>query len=274
MPEGDTIFRAARTMHRVLAGRVVTGFDCVYPLVTRAAEQHSVAGRTIESVTSRGKHLLIHFSGDLVLHTHMRMNGSWHLYPDGATWQRPLSDARVVVECAGVMAVGFTVPVVELLTARELARHEALREMGPDLLGDSFDRNEAVRRIRARGREPIGDVLLNQRIVAGVGNVFRSEILFVAGVSPFRGAAALGDDDVLRLVDTARKILTASVMDHSQTLSRAEGRRTTRSLDPGQKLWVYGRGRRPCRRCGAAIQVEKTGLEARLVYWCPRCQPS
>lgn len=273
MPEGDTIFRAAATMNRVLANRVVTAFDCVFPLVMRVADQHAVVGRTIESVTSRGKHLLMEFSGGLVLHTHMRMNGSWHLYPEGARWQRPLRDARVVVGCEGVVAVGFTVPIVELLPARDLARHEGLRALGPDLLAADFDRDEVARRIRAHGRDAIGDVLLNQRVVAGVGNVFRSEVLFLAGVNPLRAAGDLDDETVVRVIGKARELLRANVMDESQTLSRGIGRRTTRSMDPDEKLWVYRRSGRPCRRCGAPIQVRKSGADARIVYWCPMCQP-
>src|SRR5436190_15466868 len=159
MPEGDTILRAARTMHRVLAGRRVIHFDRVYPLVTRAAEQHGIIGRWIDGVASRGKHLLIEFSGVLTLHTHMRMNGSWHLYPDRARWQRPRSDARVLVGCDGVVAVGFLVPVVELLTESDLRRHPALAALGPDLLAPAFDQRDAteiVRRARAQGRDTIG----------------------------------------------------------------------------------------------------------------------
>lgn len=274
MPEGDTIFRAARTMHRVLAGRVVRRFESAYPLVMRVADRHPIVGRTIESVTSRGKHLLIAFSGGLVLHTHMRMNGSWHLYPDGARWRRPLADARVIVGCDGVAAVGFTVPVVELLTPRGLARHTALRELGPDLLAEPFDRDEAARRVRSRGRDPIADALLNQRVVAGIGNVLRSEILFLARVNPFRSAADLADAELACIVDTARRVLAANVMTDTQTLSRVAGRRTTRSLDPSVKLWVYGRRGQPCRRCGTTIEAAKMGPEARIVYWCSACQPS
>jgi len=277
MPEGDTIFRAARTMHRVLAGRIVARFECVYPLVTRAADAHGVVGRAIDSVTSRGKHLLINFSGGLALHTHMRMNGSWHLYPDGARWQRPRPDARVLVGCDGVVAVGFLVPVVELLTDRQLRRHASLRALGPDLLASAFDSADAAEiagRARARGDEPIGDILLNQRIAAGIGNVFRSEILFLAGVDPFRTGASLSDEELGRIIATARRLLSANVRNDAGSPGRAAGRRTTRSLDPDEKLWVYGRGGRPCRRCGAVILSKKTGPDARIVYWCSGCQPA
>jgi endonuclease VIII len=272
VPEGDTIFRAATAMHRALAGRVVTRFESVYPAVMRIADDRPIVGRTIESVSARGKHLLIAFSGDLVLRTHMRMNGSWHLYKAGIRWQRPARDMRVLLVAGEVEAVGFNVPVAELLTARQLSRHAQLSALGPDLLDPAFDAVEAARRIRARGPEPVGDVLLNQRVLAGIGNVFKSEILFLTGIEPFTPVAALADAQIERLIAISREQLAANVLTRSQSLSPSIGRRTTRSLDPNNKLWVYGRGGKPCRRCGAPIQARKTGLDARLTYWCPRCQ--
>src|SRR6185312_31967 len=134
MPEGDTILRAALALHRILAGQVVIQFESVYPSLTRIAEDHPIVGRTIESVSARGKHLLIAFSGDLILRTHMRMNGSWHIYPAGARWQRPAREMRVLVGTRDAVAVGFNVPVAELLTARALAQHRQMRALGPDLL--------------------------------------------------------------------------------------------------------------------------------------------
>src|SRR5262245_19406175 len=142
MPEGDTIHRAAVAMHRALAGRVVTRFESVYPAVMRVTVDRPVVGRTIESVASRGTHLLITFSGGLVLRTHMRMNGSWHLYRSGVRWQRPARDMRVIVVAEGIEAVGFSVPVAELLTKRELARHVQLSALGPDLLDPAFRSEE------------------------------------------------------------------------------------------------------------------------------------
>ena len=272
MPEGDTIFRAARTLDQVLAGQIVTRFESVFPALTRVADDHPIVGRTIESVVARGKHLLIAFSGDLVLRTHMRMNGSWHIYPVGARWQRTARDMRIVVGTADAVAVAFTVPVAEFLDARDLARHRELTALGPDLLGKAFDRAEALARMRARGQEAIGDVLLNQRVLAGIGNVFKSEILFLAGVDPFRPVASLDDDWLSRILTIARDALAANVLGRSQTLSPAFGRRTTRSLDPNAKLWVYGRSGKPCRRCGSIVQAAKTGIDARLTYWCPVCQ--
>jgi len=284
MPEGDTIFRTARTLHRVLAGRIVTQFDSVYPAVTRVADDHPIVGRTVESVIARGKHLLIHFSGDLVLHTHMRMNGSWHVYPAGARWQRPARDVRVLVGTDQAVAVGFNVPIAELLTGRQLSRHEELRNLGPDVLSDSFDPDEAVRRLRAHalrfaggcpereskeGGGTIADALLNQRIVAGLGNVFKSETLFLAGVDPFALVASLDDDTLRHVLDLAAETMKSSA--NVRAGARA-GRRTTRSMDPAVDLWVYGRAGKPCRRCGARIESRKTGLDARATYWCPSCQ--
>ena len=279
MPEGDTILRAAQTLHRVLAGHTVTRFDSVYPAVTRIAEDTPIVGRTIESVAARGKHLLMTFSGDLILRTHMRMNGSWHLYRTGARWLRPASDMRVLVATADAVAVGFNVPIAELLSRRELERHAQIRHLGPDLQAGAaggyqyeIDLPEIIARMRARGREPIAEVLLNQRVLAGIGNVFKSEILFEAGVDPFRPVSSLSDAALERIARIARDQMAASVLDRAKTLTPAIGRRTTRSLNPAARLWVYSRGGKPCRRCGTFIRSKKTGLDARLTYWCPQCQ--
>jgi endonuclease-8 len=202
----------------------------------------------------------------------MRMNGSWHGYPPGAPWKRPARDMRVLVATAEFVAVGFNVPVAELLTARELQRHDGLRELGPDLLDETFDAEAAVARARAQGRLPVADVLLNQRVVAGAGNVFKSECLFIAGVYPFTPVSAVSDEELARIVGIARDMLRANTR-KGPGLAPARGRRTRNSLDRGGALWVYGRGGKPCRKCGTPIQAQKTGIDARLTYWCPRCQP-
>src|ERR1700755_3197076 len=170
MPEGDTVFRAAHTLHKYMAGRTVTRFESAYPALNRVADDQPIVGRTIEAVSARGKHLLIAFSGDLVLRTHLRMNGSWHIYPAGARWQRPARDMRVLVCTAEACAVGFNIPVAELLSTREADPPAQLRTLGPDLLAGGFDRDEVIRRMRARDRDPLADVLLNQRVLAGIGN--------------------------------------------------------------------------------------------------------
>jgi endonuclease-8 len=210
---------------------------------------------------------------DLILRTHMRMNGSWHIYRPGERWRRPGSDMRILIAVADFEAVGFNIPVAEFIRQRDLARHRELRQLGPDLLSEDFDEAEAIARIHARPTMAIGDVLLDQRVMAGVGNVYKSETLFACGVNPFVAAGALDDDIVRKLVVTARRFLRANVSPGLAAMTTYTGfRRTTGRDDPSQRLWVYGRARLPCRRCGTAIQVRKQGTDARLTYWCPSCQ--
>ena len=273
MPEGDTIFRAARTLHRALAGREIVRFESVYPALTRVHEDTPITGRTIESVTAAGKHLLMRFSGDLLLRTHMRMNGSWHVYRPGERWQRPRRDMRIVIATDAFEAVGFNVPVAEFLRGDAVQRQEDLRKMGPDLLGAAFDEEEALRRLRARGTAAIADALLNQRVVAGIGNVYKSEVLFLCRVNPFTAVRTLSDDELRCLLATARQHMQANVVDATAAIVTYRGyRRTTRRADPGERLYVYGRARQPCRRCGTSINVRAQGPAARLTYWCPVCQ--
>ena len=260
-------------MHRFLAGHTVRRFESVYPALTRVAEDRPVVGRTIDSVVSRGKHLLIVFSGDLVLRTHLRMNGSWHLYRSGAPWRLPSSDMRVLIATTNVVAVAFRIQVAEFLEGSEIARSEPLRTLGPDLLATHFDSQEVIRRMRAASGAAIADVLLDQRVVAGIGNEFKSEILFLAGVHPFTPAGSLADSDLQRLIEVSRAQLAANVLTSSQSLTIVRGRRTTRRMDPSAKTWVYGRLNEPCRKCGTRIRSRKTGIYARLTYWCPQCQP-
>jgi endonuclease-8 len=273
MPEGDTIFRAAQALHRALAGEVVVRFATPLPHVARVDEDHPIAGRTVESVAAAGKHLLMSFSGELVLRTHMRMNGSWHLYRPGETWRRSRSAMRVVVETARWVAVGFDVPVVELTERRELARQRELARLGPDLLAPSFDAVEAERRLRGRPEREIGDAVLDQAVLAGIGNVFKSEILFIAGVDPFRTVATLTGEEIGRILRAARELLVANAGVHGGGVPSFRGRRTTGRMNPAQRLWVYGRGGDPCRRCGTRVRFARQGIHARVTYTCPRCQP-
>jgi endonuclease-8 len=275
MPEGDTIFRAARTLNRALAGRVVTRFESVFPALTRVHDDAPITGRTVESITAAGKHVLMRFSGDLVLRTHMRMNGSWHIYRPGERWQRSRRDMRIVIATEAFEAVGFNVPVAEFLQGRAIQRQEDLRLMGPDLLGASFDEAEAMRRLRARGDAAIADALLNQRVVAGIGNVYKSEVLFLCGVNPFTSVADIDDERLRCLLTTARTHLHANVIDPTASIVTYRGyRRTTRRADPAERLYVYGRAGQPCRTCGVHIEIRAQGRDARLTYWCPSCQPA
>ncbi len=277
MPEGDTIYRAARTMHRALEGRVVTGFTTQLAHLHVVHDQASLVGRTILKVEAQGKHNLIHFSGELALRTHMRMNGSWHLYRPGEKWFRPARNARVVIVTEAFVAVGFNVPVAEFLDGADaLLRQEDLRKMGPDLLRDPFDEAEAVARIRGRGAEPIADVLLNQRVVAGLGNVYKSETLFMMRLSPFAPAGEVAEEMLVELLTLARKLLRANVHDGAtEGITTYRGlRRTTGRADPGERTWVYGRRGAGCRKCGTLVEYRKTGPNARSTYWCPGCQPA
>jgi endonuclease-8 len=273
MPEGDTIYRAARTLHRALAGHTVTGFQSVFPRLSRVDDDAPLRGRTIDRVEARGKHLLIWFSGDLVLRTHMRMHGSWHIYRPGERWQRPRHDMRIVIETAQIHAVGFSVPVAEFETAKDLEREPVVRDIGPDPLAEGFDAAEAVRRISSRDLA-IADALLDQTAIAGIGNVYKSELLFMARTSPFLAAADVPPERIATIVGLAVKFMRANVADAAGAgiVTYTGLRRTTGRADPGARLWVYGRWGKPCRRCGTPVSRQKQGPHARSTYWCPRCQ--
>jgi endonuclease-8 len=284
MPEGDTIFRAARTLQQALAGQLVTRFEAALAPLSVADDEAPIAGRTVESVTAHGKHLLMRFSprpghaeDSLVLRSHMRMNGSWHLYRPGERWRRPRSAMRVLVETEPFVAVGFDLPVVELLRFAALERHRDLRRLGPDLLGAEFgaaEAAEAERRLRARPQAEIADALLDQAVLAGIGNVFKSEILFVAGVSPFRTVASLDDEEVRSILAISRRLLVANAGPGKGDgiVTYTGGRRTTGRANPRERQWVYGRSGDPCRKCGTPIAFARQGLDARGTYWCPGCQ--
>src|SRR6185503_8149966 len=219
MPEGDTIFRAARTLHRALAGKPVTSFESVFPALTRVNDDAPIAGRTIERIHSTGKHVLMHFSGDLVLRTHMRMNGSWHIYRPGEKWQRSRRDMRIVIATADFVAVGFNVPVAEFLSEREVAKSSELRGLGPDVLAETFDSETAIANLRDRSDWEIADALLNQRVLAGLGNVYKSEILFMCRINPFRRVQDLTDADLTSLVEESRRVLMLNVSDGLELMS-------------------------------------------------------
>jgi endonuclease-8 len=270
MPEGDAIFRTARTLHRALAGREIVRFESTFPKLTRVHDDTPITGRSVESVTAAGKHVLMRLSGELALRTHMRMNGSWHIYRPGERWRRPQRDMRIVVANHEYVAVGFNIPVAEFLNARMEARQDDLRKMGPDLLGETFDEDEALRRIREHGDTEIADVLLNQRVVAGIGNIYKCEMLFLCGVSPFARAAAVEDGTLRTLLRTARKYLQANVNKRSGGIVTYVGFRRERG--EGGRHHAYGRAGRACRTCGTPIQLRAQGPHARLTYWCPACQ--
>jgi endonuclease-8 len=253
MPEGDTLFRTAVVLRDALRGRKVTA--------ARGRPDGAALGRVVGSkvsrVESQGKHLLVDFDNGLTLHTHLRMHGSWHRYRTGEPWRRSASRAVAVIEVPGAVAVCFDAPTVELLDSRAVAIHPALRALGPDLLAPEPDLDGVVARLGspARAELTIAEALLDQTALAGLGNVYRSEVLWQVLVSPFAPLGSLDDATLRKLASTGAQLMRAN-------LDRP--RRVTK---------VYGRTGRPCPRCGTAIRSTTLGDLPRRVYWCPACQP-
>ena len=259
MPEGDTIFRAAATLQKAIGGREITGFRSPRPGLAAA----DLAGRRVERVEARGKNLLVLLDDGRALLSHMRMTGSWHIYRPGERWRKPERQARAVLETKDFVAVCFNAPVVELLTQRQLACHPGVARLGPDVLGEHFDPAEARRRLRERNDAAIGEALIIQRALAGIGNIYKSETLFLCGADPFRPVAAFTDEELDGIVATARELMSANLEGAART--------TRRALDGG-RYWVYGRSGSPCRRCGTRVRMRRQGLAGRSTYWCPSCQ--
>jgi|GEM_PF-70402 len=321
MPEGDTIYRAARALQRALGGRVVTGFATQVAKLASVDDNSPVVGRTVERVEARGKWCLIFFSGDLILVSHMLMSGSWHIYRTqdkngrtGEKWRLPKRMMRVVVRVSspqglkpltssagthggtevpplqsqggdvGYEAVLFNAQVAEFHTARSLARSAQVPKLGPDVLSAEFSLEAGVRALQERAAshpdDEVGVVLLNQRVMAGLGNVYKSEVAFAAGVNPFRRMRTITLREMERMVEVAQRYMRANVADGGTRGESGEGivtytgpRRTTRAMDRSDRTWVYGRQGQECRRCGAAIEMRKQGAAVRSTYWCPQCQP-
>ena len=256
MPEGDTIHRAAARLRPVLEGRTLTRFEA-----PRVVGRTPSVGSTVTSVEAKGKHLLIAFSDGLTLHTHMRMTGSWHIYRSGERWQKAPWMARAIVAVdSGYEAVCFNAPVVEVHDQRDPSPRPGLAALGPDLCLDDVDLDAAVERMRplAGPADEIGNVLLDQRVAAGIGNIYKSETLFACGVDPFTPVGELDDAGRRRLLATASRLLRANL---------GSGPRTTTQGG----LAVYGRTGRPCRRCGTPVRSARQG-QNRMTYWCPSCQ--
>ena len=258
MPEGDTIHRAANRMRPVLAGHVLTRFEA-----QRLDGDRPAVGERIESVEARGKHLLIAFEGGLTLRTHMKMTGSWHLYREGERWRKGAHLARAVVGAdSGWVAVCFQAPVVETFH-RTATPPDALATLGPDLTAEAPDLDAAVARatMLAGGADGIADVLLDQRVAAGIGNVYKSEVLFLHGVHPFTPVGEVDAEQLRTIYETAHRLLRANLD-------------TPRRVTYRGGLAVYGRKGQPCPRCGAPIRMRPQGPMARSTYWCPQCQPA
>lgn len=258
MPEGDTIHRAARTLERAVGGREVLR---AWSAREDLADLATLTGHAIEKVEARGKHLLVRFDDGRTLHTHMGMEGSWHIYRPREPWRRSERGAFAVLETDEWIAVCFDAPIVELVRAG--VEPELVRRLGPDLLDPDADLEAMIARLRALGALPIGEALLRQDAVAGIGNVYKSEALFLARVSPFACVDALGDDVLRGMLDETRRLMKRNL---------ATASRTTRQRFGGSKLWVYGRSGKPCFVCTTRIRMRRQGDAGRSTYFCPQCQ--
>lgn len=267
MPEGDTIFRTAATLRRAVGGAEVTAASANVRSV-RDLGVDRLVGQRIGEIEPRGKHLLCWFEpSGLALHTHMMMSGSWHLYRPGERWRKPARFAKVTLSTGDWDAVCFSAPVVALLSAEQVARHPALTQLGPDALDDGVDLTEAGVRFAALADKTVGEALLDQRVLAGVGNVYRCEVLFLHRLDPWTPVGQLDATTRAEVLATAARLLKENVASGSPrrvTTGRWDGR--------GDRLHVYGRARRPCPRCATPIAVARQGSQARVTYWCRRCQ--
>jgi formamidopyrimidine-DNA glycosylase len=259
MPEGDTVHLTAARLHRALAGRTLLATEFRVPRYATA----DLRGQTVREVVARGKHLLLRTDAGVTLHSHLKMEGAWHIYRPGERWRGPGFQVRAVLRTEASVAVGFRLAVCELLaTGRE---NEVVGHLGPDVLGPDWDLEEAARRLRARPERPIGWALLDQRAIAGPGNIWKNEICFLRGVSPW---TPVGEVDDLE----AMLALLKRMMEANRTIGQQV---TTGDTRRGHKHWVAERGGQPCRRCGTPIQRARqmVGGFERMTYWCVTCQP-
>jgi endonuclease-8 len=260
MPEGDTIFRAARTLHARLGGKRVLRFESS----VAALANTGLAGTTVDRVAALGKHLVVEFDDGRVLTTHMKMTGSWHVYRPGERWLLPAHRARAVIEVNDCVAVCFSAPVVELHATRGRLEQARLGRLGPDILSPELDVEAAAARFAARGAVPIADALLDQSVVCGIGNVYKSESLFLERLSPFLSAGEIPRARLIALVGRVRALM-------QRNLAPGSGMRTTRSHS-ASRYWVYRRSGEPCFECRSLIVMRRQGTALRSTYYCPNCQ--
>lgn len=260
MPEGDTLHRTAHTLARVLEGQRLTRVRSSVPAIAHA----ELAGHLVEKVRAQGKNLLIRFDDGRVLHTHLKMRGSWHVYRPGERFQRPEHQARVILEVSDALAVCFAAPTVRLLAKGAESSDAYLTGLGPDLIPEQFDLDQAVTGLQALGPLSIGEALMTQTALSGIGNIYKSETLFVCRVNPFRAVSTLDRDALTQLVETARQLLRRN----AQPGSAARG--TTTRMAGG--YWVYRRSGEPCHVCGQIVRMQRQGALHRSTYYCPNCQ--
>jgi endonuclease-8 len=262
MPEGDTVLQTAARLHRALAGRVLTRSDLRVPRFATA----DLTGREVLDVTPRGKHLLTRVEGGLTLHSHLRMDGSWKVFDPGERWRGgPAHQIRAILGNADHTAVGYRLPVLELLRTSQESR--VVGHLGPDLLGPGWDPDTALTRLLADPSRPIGEALLDQRNLAGIGNIYKSELCFLLGVTPWLPMGELPPGTAERIPALAKRLLEAN-------RDRPVRTTTGRSTRPDERLYVYGRAPRPCLRCRTPVRTadQGDGSRERPTYWCPRCQ--
>jgi len=258
MPDEVTIHRAASALRTALGGKAMTRFDS--PRLVGPVPQ---AGRTIEQVESHGKHLEIEWDNGMILHTHLRRSGSWHVYRQGENWRRPYEQMHVSIENRDWVAVCFNANDVETYRRPDKRRHPGSGRLGPDLATPDADLGLVVNLLLSYhdASARIGDVLLDQRVVFGVGNVFRCEALWSTGLSPFAPVGQLTESDAVRIVNSAARLVRAQLQHGSASGS-----------DEARSLAVYGRNGQKCPRCPGSIDGVQTGVHGRTLYWCPSCQ--
>ncbi|WP_433168374.1 DNA-formamidopyrimidine glycosylase family protein [Kribbella sp. CA-247076] len=260
MPEGDTVWRACKRLDQALSGQELIRTDFRVPALATT----DLSGRTVLEVVPRGKHLLMRMSGGVTVHSHFRMDGSWHLYRPGERWRGgPDHQVRAVLETASWIAVGYRLPVLELVQTD--AEESVVGHLGPDLLSPSFDRAQAIANIEAQPEQTISEALLDQRNLAGIGNFYRVEVCFLLGLHPWRPVSSV---DVPAAVDLSRRLLKANLRNGTQV--------STGINKPGQRTWVFERAGKACRRCGSTILFDTIGTppRERVTHWCPTCQPA
>jgi len=264
MPEGDTLHRTAHTLQRVLAQQRLLRVRSAVPAIAQA----ELAGHVVEDVSALGKNLLIRFDDGRVLHTHLKMRGSWHVYRPGERWQRPEHQARVVLELSDALAVCFAAPTVRLLAPHAAAADAYLTGLGPDLIPDEFDEEQAINGLVSLADLPLGEAVMIQTALAGIGNIYKSETLFLCQINPFQLVSALDRESLRDIVRKARELLRKNA-----TPSSAQRTTTTVANAAGQ-YWVYKRSGKACRVCGTVVEMRRQGALHRSTYYCPSCQSS
>lgn len=300
MPEGDTIYRSATTLRAVMEGGVIESAR----IRDRQFACEKIIGCAVTTVEARGKHLLMHLSprtspgaaaggtdavanrgtshlrvdpparpkyeatrpsrAACIIHSHMGMTGSWHVYRLDEPWRKPAHYAALVLQINLLEVVCFSPRLLELLTNDQLRRHPHLRRLGPDLLDPAFDLPAAVARLRGRAALPLGEAVMNQTLVAGIGNIYKSEVLYILGFDPFSPVAMFSDDELAAMLHKARYLLRRN---------SGGPNRTTRVGSDAGRMWVYGQAGRPCPKCGTMIRLRRQGDAGRTTCWCPECQP-